>query len=223
MTAKAAENTKKSSAGSKSVQQELNRFEIRLSGLGGQGIITLGKIMGYSLALGHGYHVTQTQSYGPEARGGSSRADLVVSSYPISYPKTENVDLLVALSQEACNAYYRTLKRDGLLLVDNSLVTQTPTNIFLGLPFTDLAKERIGNPMTLNTMVLGAVSHVLPFAEPRTMRRSLLENLPQKLHAMNRKAFDLGLKQAQKFFGEPPAIWKEVEKKAEEEPVEALE
>ncbi|THB68620.1 MAG: pyruvate ferredoxin oxidoreductase, partial [Desulfovibrio sp.] len=69
--------------------QRLDRFELRASGTGGQGIITLGRILGYGLALGHSYFVTQTQSYGPEARGGSSRADLVVSSDPISYPKTE--------------------------------------------------------------------------------------------------------------------------------------
>ncbi len=85
----------------KTSSQELNRFEICLSGLGGQGILTLGKIMGGALALGHGYYVTQTQSYGPEARGGASRSDLVISSIPISYPKTDKIDLLVALSQEA--------------------------------------------------------------------------------------------------------------------------
>jgi 2-oxoglutarate ferredoxin oxidoreductase subunit gamma len=82
-------------------QYDLNRFEVRLSGTGGQGILTLGKIMGQVLALDHGYSVTQTQSYGPEARGGASRSDLVISSYRISYPKPVNLDMLVALSQEA--------------------------------------------------------------------------------------------------------------------------
>lgn len=193
---------------------ELNRFELRLSGLGGQGIITLGKVLGYGLALGHGYHVTQTQSYGPEARGGSSRADLVISSRPISYPKTESLDLLVALSQEACNNYYRSLKPSGVLLVDSSLVKQAPTSLFLGLPFTTLAKERIGNPLTFNTIVFGAVTHLLPFAEPRVMRKALEENMPPKILAMNVKAFNLGLREAKKQLGESPDIWRVAEEKA---------
>jgi 2-oxoglutarate ferredoxin oxidoreductase subunit gamma len=186
---------------------DLNRFEARVSGLGGQGVITLGKILGWGLALGHGFFVTQTQSYGPEARGGSSRADLVVSSQPISYPKTEELDLLVALSQEACNSYYRALKPGGVLLVDTTLVKQTPTNHFLGLPFTELARERVGNPMALNTLVLGSVTHVLPFAEARHMRRAIEENFPAKIQAVNLKAFNLGLQLAKKQFGAAADIW----------------
>lgn len=195
-------------------QQEIHRFEIRLSGLGGQGIITLGRLLGASLALGHGYYVTQTQSYGPEARGGSSRADVVISSHPISYPKTENLDLLVALSQEACNNYYRYMKRAGILLVDTTLVQHTPTNHFLGLPFTKLAKDNIGNPLTINTIVLGAVTHLLPFAERRLVRKSLEENMPAKIQAINIKAFNLGQRQAAKTFGEAPEIWRVAKDKA---------
>ncbi|TVM33277.1 2-oxoacid:acceptor oxidoreductase family protein [Oceanidesulfovibrio marinus] len=202
---------------------ELNRFELRLSGLGGQGIITLGKLLGYGLAIHHDYYVTQTQSYGPEARGGSSRADLVISSHPISYPKTENVDLLVALSQEACNEYYGVLKPNGVLVVDTLMVTQTPTNRFLGMEFTTLAKDKIGNPLTLNTLTLGAITHLLPFAQPRLMRKALEENMPAKIVELNKKAFNLGLREAKKHFGEAPAIWEQAAELAEEENIEALE
>ncbi len=203
--------------------QTLQRFELRLSGLGGQGIITLGRVLGYGLAIGHGYYVTQTQSYGPEARGGSSRADLVISSEPISYPKTEEVDLLVALSQQACNMYYRHLKNAGVLLVDNTLVQQTPTSMSYKLPFTHLAAEKIGNPLTLNTIVLGAVTHLLPFAEPRVMRKALEESLPAKILQINMKAFNLGLREARKNLGEPPAIWSDAALMASEEEERPLE
>lgn len=203
--------------------QAIERFEIRLSGTGGQGLITLGRILGHSLALGHGYNVTQTQSYGPEARGGSSRADVVISSQPISFPKTENLDLLVALSQQACNSYYRFLKRGGVLLVDTELVQHAPTNQFVGLPFTNLAKEKIGNPLTLNTIVLGAVTHLLSFAEPRVVRKSLEENLPPKIQALNVKAFNLGLREAKKHLGEAPAIWQTAAEVGAEEEVEGFE
>ncbi len=197
--------------------QRLDRFELRASGTGGQGIITLGRILGYGLALGHSYFVTQTQSYGPEARGGSSRADLVVSSDPISYPKTELIDLLVALSQEACNTYYHDLKPGGVLLVDTSLVTQAPTNMHLGLPFTTMAKEKVGNPLTLNSVVLGAITHLLPFSQPRVMREAIKASMPPKIHDLNIKAFNTGLREAKKNLGDAPAIWHEAEEHAAEE------
>lgn len=190
----------------------VDRFEIRLSGLGGQGLITLGRLLGSALALGHGYHVTQTQSYGPEARGGSSRADVVVSSRPISYPKTENLDLLVALSPEACNSYYRLLKKTGILLVDTTLVKHAPTNVYLGLPFTRLASEQIGNPVTINTMVMGAVTHLLPFADPRVVRKSLEGALPAKIRDVNARAFALGQKLARSTFGDAGGIWAAAER-----------
>ncbi len=188
-------------------QAELERFEIRFSGLGGQGIITLGKVMGAGLSLGHGYNVTQTQSYGPEARGGSSRCDLVVSSRRISFPKAENLDLLVALSQEACNAYYPYLKPGGVLIIESDMVAQPPTNQYLGLPFTAMAKDRIGIPQAMNTIVLGALTHLLPFAVPRIMRKNMEEALPEKIRAINVKAFNLGNREAKKHFGDVPQAW----------------
>lgn len=188
-------------------QIDLKRFEIRFSGLGGQGILTLGKVMGAGLSLGHGYNVTQTQSYGPEARGGSSKCDLVVSSGRISYPKAESLDLLVALSQEACNAYYPYLKPGGVLVLESELVAQPPTNQFLGLPFTEMAKTKIGVPQAMNTIVLGALSYLLPFTRQNVMRKNMEESLPEKIRAINVKAFNLGFKEAKKRFGEAPAAW----------------
>lgn len=191
-------------------QQDLERFEIRFSGLGGQGIITLGKIMGQGLALGHGYNVTQTQSYGPEARGGSSRCDLVISSGPISYPKAENLDLLVALSQEACNTYYPYLKPGGVLVLESDLVKQPPTNQFLGLPYTKLAKEKVGIVQAMNTVVLGSLSLLLPFVNQATMRKSLESVLPAKIKAINTKAFNLGHRLAKKKWGEETGdVWRD--------------
>jgi 2-oxoglutarate ferredoxin oxidoreductase subunit gamma len=186
---------------------ELNRFEIRLSGLGGQGILTLGLILGSALALDHGYQVTQTQSYGPEARGGASRSDLVVSSFPISYPKPVHLDLLVALSQEACNLYFRNLKSTGTLLVDTSMVGQTPSNIFWGLPFTTLARDKAGLPQATNIVALGALTHFLPFARQGQMKESLKRHLPARFVEGNLKAFAIGLNQARKQYPEAPAQW----------------
>ncbi len=186
---------------------ELQRFELRLSGLGGQGILTLGKVLGAGLALEEGYEVAQTQSYGPEARGGASRSDLVISSLTISYPKPEQLDLLVAMSQEACNLYYRHLKPGGLLLVDDSLVKQTPTNIYWGLPFTTLAKEKLGMVQAANMVLLGALAHLVPFIQPRSMKNSLGRNLSPRFLEGNLKAFQLGLSQARKKYPSAQEQW----------------
>ncbi len=187
--------------------QTLERFELRLSGLGGQGVLTLGRIMGQSLALEHGYQVAQTQSYGPEARGGASRCDLIVSSYHISYPKTLNLDLLLALSQEACSKYCAHLKAEGFLVVDTTLVTQTPSNIFWGLPFTQLAQE-VGLTQTTNIVALGALTHFLPFMNASKVRKTLKEILPQKIVEINLKAFDSGLNRAKKEYSSTGQKWK---------------
>lgn len=189
-----------------SKETTLNRFEIRLSGLGGQGILTLGKIMGQALALDHGYFVAQTQSYGPEARGGASRSDLVISSSAISYPKTINLDLLVALSQEACNKFFTNLKSDGALVVDTSMVAQTPTNIFLGLPFTDMARK-VGLVQTTNIVTLGALTHFLPFMKAASVRKSLKSVLPPKIIDINIKAFNSGFNAAKKEYPDAPEKW----------------
>lgn len=192
----------------------IKRFEIRLSGSGGQGVITLGKIMGEAFALGQGYYVTQTQSYGPEARGGSSRADLVVSSSRISYPKTEKLDLLVALTQEACNAYAHDLKPGGVLVVDSTLVAHAPTNAFLGLPFTELTRDKVKVPQAMNIMVMGALAHVAPFANPAALRQAVQKALPPKVHQANLLAFDLGLAEAEAAFGPRADIWRRAEENA---------
>jgi len=186
---------------------EIQRFELRLSGLGGQGILTLGKVLGAGLALEEGYYVAQTQSYGPEARGGASRSDLVISSQPISYPKPEQLDLLVALSQEACNQYYRHLKPGGYLLVDESLVKQTPTNIYWGLPFTTLAKEKLGMTQAANMVLLGALAHLVPFVLPRAMKKGLETSLSPRFLDSNLKAFQLGLNQAKKKYPDVQSLW----------------
>lgn len=187
---------------------DIERFEICLSGLGGQGVLTLGKVMGSALALGHGYNVAQTQSYGPEARGGASRTDLVISTKPISYPKTDSIDLLVALSQEACNKYYPLMKPNAVLLVNTTLVKQIPTNQYLGLPFTEMSIDRLGLPQAMNTIVLGACTFLLPFAKRAVIKRSLEETLPKKIVDINVKALNMGYRDARKAFGEVPDVWK---------------
>ena len=102
----------------------LDRYEMRLSGSGGQGLVLAGLILAEASGIYEGKHVVQTVSYGPAARGGTSRADVVVSDQDIDYPKAMGLDILLAMNQMACDESAGELKPQGLLVVDSHLVTQ---------------------------------------------------------------------------------------------------
>jgi 2-oxoglutarate ferredoxin oxidoreductase subunit gamma len=124
-----------------------DRYEIRLSGSGGQGMVFAGTILAEAVGVEDGKNVCQTQSYGPEARGGASRSDLVVSPREIYYPKPLKLDLLLALTQESCDTYFPALKEDGVLVVDSGIVTQLPNRRVYGFPFTQVARDELGTPI----------------------------------------------------------------------------
>src|SRR4030042_4909584 len=96
------------------------RYEIRLGGSGGQGIILMGIILAEAIGIYEGKSVAQTQSYGPEARGGSSKSEVVISDEEIDYPKAMKPDLLLAMNQKSCDDFYPDLKPDGMLIVDST-------------------------------------------------------------------------------------------------------
>ena len=102
------------------------RYDIRLSGSGGQGLIMMGIILAEAIGVYDGKEVAQTQSYGPEARGGSSKAEVIVSDEEIDFPKAIKVDLLLAMNQKALDEYYGDLKPDGMLIVDSTFVKTIP-------------------------------------------------------------------------------------------------
>src|SRR6056297_1427968 len=102
----------------------MDRFEIRLSGAGGQGMILAGIIIAEAALHEEGLNVTQTQSYGPESRGGASRAEVVLSKEVIDFPKVINPDILVALTQKAYDKYSKDVKEDGIVIIDDSINTK---------------------------------------------------------------------------------------------------
>ena len=117
------------------------RYEIRLAGSGGQGLILAGIILAEAAGVYDGKFVCQTQSYGPEARGGASKAEVVISDAEIDYPKAIQPDVLLALNQKSLEAFSSDLKPGGLLLVDADLVQEVPAGRVLALPFTRIARE----------------------------------------------------------------------------------
>ena len=101
-------------------------YEIRLSGAGGQGLILVGKILAEAAAIYDDKNATQSQSYGPEARGGASRSEVIISDSDIDYPKATQIDLLLAMTQEAVDKYAQDVKKDGIILVDSGFVNKLP-------------------------------------------------------------------------------------------------
>jgi 2-oxoglutarate ferredoxin oxidoreductase subunit gamma len=182
-----AKETPESSA----VEQE--RYEIRLSGSGGQGLVLAGVILAQAIAtIDHG-NVVLTQSYGPEARGGASRADLVISSGDIYYPKPMKLDLLLALTQESCDTYFADLQENGLLMVDSHLVTQIPASHHVGFPFVQLARNDIGMPMVANMIALGAIGAVTKIVTENALREVVRQRAPRGTEEKNVAALELGL------------------------------
>jgi 2-oxoglutarate ferredoxin oxidoreductase subunit gamma len=178
----------------KSQQSQSDRYEIRLSGSGGQGLILAGVMLAEAMGVEDGKNVVQTQSYGPEARGGASRADVVVSTDTIYYPKPMGLDLLLALTQEACDTYYPALRENGILIIDSDLVHQPPTPDCFAFPFTQLAKSEIGHVMVANVISLGAIVEITKLSSKDAVKTVVKSRAPVGTEEKNLKALELGFK-----------------------------
>ncbi|MGD9950666.1 MAG: 2-oxoacid:acceptor oxidoreductase family protein [Desulfobulbus sp.] len=179
-------------------QQQKKRYEMRFSGSGGQGLIMAAVIFAEAVGVYDGKYVCQTQSYGPEARGGKSKAEVVISDSPIDYPKARQLDLLLVMNQAACDAYYRDLNPDGLLVVDSSLVEQYPTNRVIAIPFTQIAKEELGKEMAANMVALGAVGLLSGQVISNSLEKALLARVPAGTEELNKAALHRGMDEAAK-------------------------
>jgi len=183
---------------SKSKQALSDRYEIRFSGSGGQGLILAGVILAEAIGVEDGRNVVQTQSYGPEARGGASRADVVISDETIYYPKPMGIDLLLALTQESCDTYFHDLREGGILVIDSDLVHQPPTPHCFGFPFTQLARNEIGLVMVANVISLGAVVELTNICSKEAVRRVVKRRAPVGTEEKNLRALELGFEIAKK-------------------------
>jgi len=174
------------------------RYEIRLSGSGGQGIILMGIILAEAIGIYDGKCVAQTQAYGPEARGGSSKAEVVVSDEEIDYPKAMKPDLLLAMNQKSCDEFYPDLKPDGLLIVDSTFVRQIPTPKAFQVPFTRIAREKFKREMVANIVALGALTQLTPMVSAKAVEAAVLARVPKGTETLNRDALKAGMAAARR-------------------------
>ncbi len=165
--------------------------EMRLSGSGGQGLGLAGRIIAEA-AITEDYNVCQTQSYGPEARGGSSKTDIIISRDEILFPNCRELDLLLAMNQESCTMYSPDVKDGGILIVDSTFVDQLPSGNVYAFALTTEAVKRFNNSMMANMIALGMMSSLVNFFKPETWRKSVSALVPARFRDVNLEAFDLG-------------------------------
>jgi 2-oxoglutarate ferredoxin oxidoreductase subunit gamma len=171
----------------------MNRQEIRIAGFGGQGIVLSGYILGKAASIADKGFASLTQSYGPESRGGSCRAEVVISNTPVDYPYVVSPQVQILLSQEAYNKYGKSAPSSTLVVVDEDLVntdlSHSPKP--LSVPASRMAQD-LGRPVVANIIMLGFLAVASNIVSPEAIKWSVLDSIPAGTESLNMKAFELG-------------------------------
>ena len=175
-----------------------DRYEIRLAGEGGQGMILAGVILAEAAAVRDGLNAVQTQSYSPEARGGASRSEVIVAHGEIDYPKVMAADFLLCMSQEACDKFYTQVKEEGLIVVDSTNVSRVPSHRAISVPITQIAEEATGRRITASMVALGLISGLADVVTKQALERAIADRVPAGTEEMNLKALAAGFVEAER-------------------------
>ncbi len=169
--------------------------QVRLCGFGGQGIVLAGTILGRA-AFNDGKRVAVTSSYGAAARGGSCRAEVIISDTPIRFPYVMEADILVALYQSAYDKYIGAVKRDGLVVYDERYVSPDENKGLkhISVPATMTAIKELNNEIVANVVVLGAVAEITGIVTREALKSAVAQIIPERLRQLNLKALDIGFK-----------------------------
>jgi len=173
-----------------------DRYEVCFCGSGGQGIITAAVILAEAAGVCDGKFVCQTQSYGPESRGGACKSEVVISNGEIDYPKILRPDILLAMNQSSCDLYFLNLKPKGLLVVDATMVRQIPTGRAVAIPFTRIAKNDSGKEVVANIVALGAVVQLCRIVSIGNLEKALIARAPKGTTDINLRALHAGIEAA---------------------------
>ena len=173
-----------------------DRHEIRLSGSGGQGLILAGVILAEAATIYEDKNAVQSQSYGPEARGGASKSEVIISEDDIDYPKATSIDILLSLTQEAANKYYHDVKPTGLAILDDDMVKTAPKGEFkcTSFPIIKTAKETTGRAMVANIIALGIIVAIKDVVSRESIEKAVLSRVPKGTEELNKKALHEGFR-----------------------------
>ena len=173
----------------------MERCRMVFSGSGGQGVITAAIIIAEAAVLHDNLTAIQSQAYGPEARGGATRSDVIISDTTINYPKVVQPNVLVCLTQEAYNKFYTIIRPGGMLITDSRFVkTQRKADAKQReLPIYATVMEKIGKPIVFNICMLGALLALTDLVQPKSVMKVIKTRIPKDFLELNQKALDIGL------------------------------
>ena len=168
-------------------------MELRLAGSGGQGVI-LATIILAEAAVIAGKSTAQSQSYGPEARGGSCKAECIISDAEIGFTKITHHTFLMALKQQSLDQYGKSLPEDCVVLIDEALTAPAELAGYkvVSLPILRTAKEVVGKAFTANIVAVGAINKLLQIVSPEEIREAVMLHIPKGTEEINLKALDAG-------------------------------
>jgi len=172
----------------------MEKIEVKISGLGGQGVVLAGQILGRA-AVYDGKNAVQTQSYGAEARGSAAESEVIISDGKIGFPIVRKCDILIAMSQEVVEKNITDLKEDGILLVDSSTVKKVPetkARIFK-IPATEIAEKMFGAKIYVNMIMLGVLTNITKLANEKSFTRAIKETVSTEAININLRAYKKGL------------------------------
>ncbi len=171
------------------------RYSIRLSGAGGYGLVQAARILAEAAAIYDNKNAVETFSYGPESRGSSCRAEIIISDEVIDFPRIDQVDFLLALTQDAYDKFAAELVPDGVIVADSHIsVAGKPNNPkILAVPLVEIADKECGQPSMVNIVALGYFASINTVVRKLSIRQAILARIPKKSELMYLKAFDAGM------------------------------
>lgn len=168
-------------------------IEIRIAGIGGQGIIQTGAILALA-GMYDGKNVSQASTYGPESRGTPSRTDVIFSDSDIDYPYIEKADMLIVMAQKAYELYHRDLKESGKLFYDPEKVkVAMPDNNTFAIPASGLSTKELNNPLLAGIIMLSFVIKGTGIVSADSLKRAIKESVPEEYVSVNMKAVEIGM------------------------------
>jgi 2-oxoglutarate ferredoxin oxidoreductase subunit gamma len=173
----------------------MSRTEILIGGVGGQGVVLSGILLGTAATLFDGKKAVQTQSYSSELRGGSARAEVIISEEPVSDPQVRKPDILIVLAEDALPKYIGSIKPKGLLVIDSDMVKGAKPGDYeiLTIPATSIADKEMGNIVVANLIILGALIKKTGLLSVESMEKAIEVSVPKKATTLNLNAFRRGL------------------------------
>lgn len=170
------------------------RINVRFAGAGGQGVILSSVLLAKAYGLGENYNISQTQSYGPEARGGACKAEVVISDENIDYMKVDQADVFIAFNQVGYEKYKGTLNKNSMVLVNSTLVEENVEDANGGtyrIPATEMAEE-MGKPFVVNMVMLGALTKLMPKLHYPKVEAEIMEGFSASIAGPNLEAYEKG-------------------------------